>query len=664
MKIRLRVTTSFVTYCSLWQSPPLGLAKGQSRHLTPPSQSSPLMDDSKRTRDIGGVPYYISDVVETLPLGPPDSHFVGPCTLILGLESMQKTKFEQIINDFKQNDDVWSLSYLRFVIFCGSYSGSTPPTSDSEVLKTVTEGYFIINCLTEDVTIPCGPYWLEHGMLYQVFRLYPDRSNAFVVASVQSYRDSSKHRPLRISVRVDRDRDVLSIAVPSRLGMRTDDRPLAGLRVAIKDNTNLKGITTFSSSRAFRHLYPRHETANETATSVGLLIELGAVVAGKTRTTHFIDPECNSRDFMYFRVPYSPRGDGYQSPSGSSAGSGAAVASYSWLDVATGPDSYGGLRSPAAIEGLFSLRPSHGSTSIGGIGMWCPKFETFGMLTRDAVILKQVDKILHGTYQLHQKSRKIWFSTELRQLQREDQRAIFDKFLDQLESHTGANRQSISLAEVWERENPAGVTKGLAEYFKEALPWTSIPPRYQTTNTSSGHRIKRHSYTPYFIPRDWLRTVEPSALTAKLQQQLHEQGFSEPDTFKQWFETNIIPVSKGGESDALLVLPRTTGIADYRNMTRSGPDWEDHEMISFMIAPFARAPEIIVPIGQTPYKSRITNQEEWLPMSVGIVGARHSDAFLSALVHDVTKNMGYTSTLVGKTAFPPEPSGDPMQVDD
>ena len=40
-----------------------------------------------------------------------------------------------------------------------------------------------------------------------------------------------------------------------------------------------------------------------------------------------------------FQAPYNPRGDGYQSPVGSSSGSAAAIAAYDWLDFTIGSDS-------------------------------------------------------------------------------------------------------------------------------------------------------------------------------------------------------------------------------------------------------------------------------------------------------------------------------------
>lgn len=59
---------------------------------------------------------------------------------------------------------------------------------------------------------------------------------------------------------------------------------------------------------------------------------------GKTKTTQFADTEFPTGDWVDYHCPFNPRADGYQSPSGSSAGSGAAEAAYEWLDYAIGSD--------------------------------------------------------------------------------------------------------------------------------------------------------------------------------------------------------------------------------------------------------------------------------------------------------------------------------------
>ena len=111
--------------------------------------------------------------------------------------------------------------------------------------------------------------------------------------------------------------------------------PLAGLRIAIKDIFTIQGIKTSVCNRAYYELYP---PATDTAACVKLLRQKGAVIVGTTKLASFAATE-EPLECVDFQAPWNPRADGYQSPAGSSSGSGVAIASYSWLDIAIGSDS-------------------------------------------------------------------------------------------------------------------------------------------------------------------------------------------------------------------------------------------------------------------------------------------------------------------------------------
>jgi len=111
--------------------------------------------------------------------------------------------------------------------------------------------------------------------------------------------------------------------------------PFAGFRVVIKDNIDLRGIKTSVGNKAF---YDTYSPRAETASCVQRLIDLGMVVVGKTKMNSFGNWE-EPLEYIDYQCPWNPRGDGYQSPGGSSSGSAAAIASYDWLDVAIGTDS-------------------------------------------------------------------------------------------------------------------------------------------------------------------------------------------------------------------------------------------------------------------------------------------------------------------------------------
>jgi Asp-tRNA(Asn)/Glu-tRNA(Gln) amidotransferase A subunit family amidase len=129
----------------------------------------------------------------------------------------------------------------------------------------------------------------------------------------------------------------LAIPVPSRLHFPQDPKkPYAGIRIALKDIMDLAGLKTGGSSRAYTEL---HGPRKHNARVVQKLLELGFVVVGKVKTTQFADSEWPTCDWVDYHAPFNPRGEGYQTTSGSSAGSAAAVATYDWLDFALGTDS-------------------------------------------------------------------------------------------------------------------------------------------------------------------------------------------------------------------------------------------------------------------------------------------------------------------------------------
>lgn len=104
------------------------------------------------------------------------------------------------------------------------------------------------------------------------------------------------------------------------------------MRLSISDAISLKGVQTTLSSRAWTSLYP--SAARTTAQIAQTLIDLGAVIVGKTKVAQFASGE----EWVDAQAPWNPRADQYQDPSGSSAGAGAALVGYDWLEYAVGED--------------------------------------------------------------------------------------------------------------------------------------------------------------------------------------------------------------------------------------------------------------------------------------------------------------------------------------
>jgi Asp-tRNA(Asn)/Glu-tRNA(Gln) amidotransferase A subunit family amidase len=125
--------------------------------------------------------------------------------------------------------------------------------------------------------------------------------------------------------------------VPSRLYSKASkSKPLAGKRISIKDNFRLAGIKTTRNNRAFAETYGPE---TDTAEALKLLIEMGAVIVGKTKMCAFASSEAATDQWIDFHAPFNPRADMYQSPSGSTTGGATALAGYDWLDYSVGTDS-------------------------------------------------------------------------------------------------------------------------------------------------------------------------------------------------------------------------------------------------------------------------------------------------------------------------------------
>ena len=136
-----------------------------------------------------------------------------------------------------------------------------------------------------------------------------------------------------------------------------------------------------------------YDAAKKSAYSVQKLIDDGAIVVGKVKTSQFANGAAVSAGWFDQLAPYNPRGDGYQSPSTSSAGSAAGLAAYDWLDYAIGSDTGGSIRYPAGACGLYGLRPSWGALSLEGVMPMASRLDTPGFFARSGDYLAKFGKV-------------------------------------------------------------------------------------------------------------------------------------------------------------------------------------------------------------------------------------------------------------------------------
>lgn len=139
-----------------------------------------------------------------------------------------------------------------------------------------------------------GPYFLaSSGSVYKVYRLYSDVQSAFTAGVIEI---DSDHTFTEISAASFSSQAEASVPVPSRLYYEkaTSCHPLRGKRIAVKDVYHLKGVKTGAGCRSFYELYPKR---NASAPAVQRLIDQGAVIVGKSKTSQFANGENPTADW-------------------------------------------------------------------------------------------------------------------------------------------------------------------------------------------------------------------------------------------------------------------------------------------------------------------------------------------------------------------------------
>jgi aspartyl-tRNA(Asn)/glutamyl-tRNA(Gln) amidotransferase subunit A len=183
------------------------------------------------------------------------------------------------------------------------------------------------------------------------------------------------HGALNAFVTVTAERALADAKRADAMIARGDGGPLTGVPVAHKDIFCTDGILTSCGSRMLANFVAPYD-----ATVVERLAGAGMVLLGKTNMDEFAMGSSN--ETSYFGPVRNPW-DGSKVPGGSSGGSAAAVAAR-LAPVATGTDTGGSIRQPAALTGLTGLKPTYGRVSRYGMVAFASSLDQAGVLAQSA----------------------------------------------------------------------------------------------------------------------------------------------------------------------------------------------------------------------------------------------------------------------------------------
>jgi hypothetical protein len=404
------------------------------------------------------------------------------------------------------------------------------------------------------------------------------------------------------------------------------EKPLAGVRIGIKDIYDIKGLRTSNGNRAWYWLYP---PANATATPVQNLIDAGAIIVGKMITSQFANGEAATADWVDYHEAFNPRGDGYQDTSSSSSGGGAGAAAYEWLDITLGSDTGGSVRGPAQVQGVYGNRPSHGLVSLEHTMPLSPILDTSGVLTRDPLLLHDAAAALYKS--------NITFSTafphSIKTLSwptdpSTPANVLLISFLANLTSFLNATSVSpLNITTAWSAANPT--LPPINEYLN--LTYPVLITQQQTPlvrdpfyrDYAAAHSGRKPFIDPVPLARWAFGDTTPETV---------DRAVANKTAFMSWFNSTVLTPDPVTCSDSLLVYVGTDASEpQYRNVYLKDPK-PPMGFGANSISGFSEAPDYVVPIGEASYNSTITGHVEYLPVAVDFMAAKGCDGMILELI--------------------------------
>lgn len=453
--------------------------------------------------------------------------------------------------------------------------------------------------------------------------------------------------------------------------------------MSLIDAFHIENTKTTLSSRAWSELY---SASNTTAAYAKKLIDLGAVIVGKTKTSQFL----TGAEWIDVQPPINPRADGYQKAFGSSTGAVASLSGYDWLDNSIGVDSALLPPDDELRHGLYSIQPTLGSASTDGAITGSPRdtVKLFGRSLDDLDMIAKESLDAPSDQTKHPK--QILYPVDFFPLADHAQQQLIEDFIAVLEASWRAKKTKINVTRIWEKKAP---TKAKGQTLQQYMAKVCVnrarsfplnhshdinhcfrlligpSPTKTTTHTitsalntrisltrnrSSSRRLELYGMVQISCWRRMAhgtdkiyRDIGVNVTKAEYENYLHEIN-----VFQTWFDKNIMPLGSDKSSGAVMILPTGTVRPTYRD-DFPGDLYPMEGIVPNHLYAMLGAPHIFVPFSQVPYESRINKRTEYLPVSASVMGARGADLTLIRSVKEAFQKAGWpTHVDTGRYTFP------------
>ncbi|MFN6560242.1 MAG: AtzE family amidohydrolase [Nostoc sp. ChiSLP01] len=176
--------------------------------------------------------------------------------------------------------------------------------------------------------------------------------------------------------------------IDKEIAQGNDPGILAGVPFAVKNLFDIAGLTTLAGSK----INAENPPATQDATAVAKLKQAGAVLLGALNMDEYAYGFVTENS--HYGATHNPH-DLQRVAGGSSGGSAAAVAG-GLVPLTLGSDTNGSIRVPAALCGVFGLKPTYGRLSRAGVALFSGSFDHIGCFARSVQDIAMVFDVLQG----------------------------------------------------------------------------------------------------------------------------------------------------------------------------------------------------------------------------------------------------------------------------